>query len=86
MTVLEIPTAKRAQEKLWVTDAELIRLMGVPERTARATLALLDSKPSGFPQKQKLWGDRRYMPAVRDYFDQRYGANLSVQLNRRERA
>lgn len=28
-------TARRKKEALWVTDAELIRRMGVPERVAR---------------------------------------------------
>jgi hypothetical protein len=58
------------RDTLWITDAEMIRRMGVPEKIARDALAMLDAKAnSGFPKKQKLWGDRRYWPAVKDYFD-----------------
>lgn len=75
------------QEKqgLWVTDAELIRRMGVPEKTARETLRLLDTKPNGFPRKVKLWGDRRYWPAVKDYFDRNYGVTVDAPKQRSER-
>lgn len=72
-----LDTAATDKEKgLWVTDAELIRRMGVPEKTARETLRMLDAKPNGFPRKQKLWGDRRYWPAVKDYFDKVYGVKV----------
>lgn len=59
-----------SHQTLYITDAELIRRMGVPEKIAREAIRMLDAMPgSGFPKKQKLWGDRRYWPAVRDYFD-----------------
>lgn len=77
-------TLERETNTLWVTDAELIRRMGVPEKTARETLRMLDAKPNGFPRKQKLWGGRRYWPAVQAYFDQLYGAKLT-HPQRRER-
>lgn len=78
-------TIERERHKLWVTDAELIRLIGLPEKMARRLIRELDSKPTGFPRKQKLWGDRRYMPAVLAYFDKNYGGTLSAppQGNRR---
>jgi len=58
-----------------VTDAELIRRIGAPEKAAYAALHVLDrEKHRGFPQKQKLWGNRRYWPAVKRWFDQHYGA------------
>lgn len=61
-------------ETLWVTDAELIRRSGVPEKIARAAIQVLDStRGSGFPPKQKLWGDRRYWPAVKAFFDRTSG-------------
>lgn len=64
---------------LWITDAELIRRIGVPDKIARATLRELDRNPhSGFPQKQKLWGDRRYWPAVKAYFDATMGGAARV--------
>lgn len=65
-------TETREQDTLWVTDAELIRRIGVPEKKAREALRMADTKP-GFPKKQKLWGDRRYWPAVKQYFDTQYG-------------
>jgi hypothetical protein len=67
-------TLEREKDKLFVTDAELIRRMGVPEKDARAALQVLDAnKTSGFPRKQKLWGDRRYWPAVKAYFERQNG-------------
>lgn len=69
-------TLEREKSKLWVTDAELIRRMGVPERIARAAIRDLDRPGSGFPKKQKVWGDRRYWPAVEDYFNQLYGTKI----------
>jgi hypothetical protein len=56
-------------EALYITDAELIRRLGVPEKRAREVLRELDAKHPGFPRRQKLWGDRRYWPAVRAYLD-----------------
>lgn len=51
---------------LYVTDAELIRRIGVPEKIARNAIRDLDrNRASGFPQKQALWGNRRYWPAVK---------------------
>ena len=57
-------------ETIFVTDAELIRRWGVPEKTARRLLREWDAKPHvyGFPQKQKLHGERRHWPSVKDYF------------------
>ncbi|MGY3366230.1 hypothetical protein ACVWZL_003355 [Bradyrhizobium sp. GM2.4] len=74
MTTPVPETLEREQGKLWVSDAEVIRRLGVPEKIARATLRMLERDPkSGFPRKQKLWGDRRYWPAIVAYFDQHYG-------------
>jgi len=59
---------------LFVADTEMIHRLGVPERAAYAALHMLDrDKHRGFPQKQKLWGNRRYWPAVKQWFDQHYG-------------
>lgn len=42
------------------TDADLIRLLGVPEKIARHRIRFLDDKkPAGWPQKSKFWGNRR---------------------------
>jgi hypothetical protein len=74
-------TLEREQDKLWVTDAELIRRIGVPEKKAREALRMAEAK-AGFPRKQKLWGDRRYWPAVRAYFDNLYGSTLPQRRDR----
>jgi len=51
----EVPAA--GYRPLFVTDAELIRRIGVPEKIARVAIRALDANPkSGFPKKQKLWG------------------------------
>jgi hypothetical protein len=69
---------ERDTESLYVTDAELIRRLGVPEKIARERIRVLDKDPrrTGFPQKQKFWGDRRYWPAVKAYFDQVGGVTM----------
>lgn len=71
MTAPRPETIEREKYKLWVTDAELIRRTGVPENVARPIIDELTNK-GGFPQKQKLWGGRRYWPAVRAWFDRMY--------------
>lgn len=69
-------------DELFITDAELIRRMGVPEKIARSVIRMLDSKPSGFPRKQKLWGDRRYWPAVKAYLDRTSGLESETDAAR----
>lgn len=50
---------------LYVTDAELIERLGVPEKLARQALHVLDhDRKAGFPRKQALWGNRRHWPSV----------------------
>lgn len=71
------------RETLYITDAELIRRMGVPEKIARATLRELDKRGTGFPQKQKIWGDRRYWPAVKAWLDRQNGLKMDVPPMRR---
>jgi hypothetical protein len=69
MTAPAPETVEREREKLYVTDAELIRRLGVPEKEGRRVLRELTTKSLGFPKKQKLFGDRYYWPAIRAYFD-----------------
>lgn len=62
------------RDGLWVTDAELIRRSGVPEKIARQAIEMLDKNPvSGFPKKDPLWGNRRFWPAVEMYWAKRQG-------------
>lgn len=76
-------TLEREKDKLWITDAELIRWLGVPEKTGYETIRMMEAK-GGFPRKQKLWGDRRYKPAIKAYLDRLYGSVTAPQ--QRERA
>jgi hypothetical protein len=81
MTKPALATLEAERYKLYVTDAELIRLLGVPERLARATIHELERK-AGFPRKQSLWGNRRYWPAVRDYLDRTNGLSIQPSTHR----
>lgn len=86
----DVGTQDRAEalprDTLYVTDAEMIRRMGVPEKIARTAIQALDENPrSGFPQKQKLWGERRYWPAVRAYLDRTSGLTIDASLTNRGR-
>lgn len=65
------------RETLYITDAEMIRRMGVPEKIARQTIRSLDRNPrTRFPQKSDIWGGRRYWPAVRAWLDQTNGTKI----------
>ena len=67
-------TLESEKDKLFVTDAELVRRLGVPAPIARAAIRGLDDNPrSGFPPKSDLWGNRRYWPAVLDWLDRSNG-------------
>lgn len=59
---------------LYVTDAELIRRLGVGEKTARVAIGELERR-SGFPKKDPLFGDKRYWPAVKAFLDDYYNLN-----------
>jgi hypothetical protein len=85
VTMPDPETLEREKDKLWVSDAELIRRLGVPEKIMRANLRELDRNGSGFPKKQKFYGDRRYWPAVQAYYDQLYGHKLISQPQRSAR-
>lgn len=70
---VEAPAPAPREPTLWITDAELIRRLGVPEKIGYETLRRLDKAPGlGFPQKEAMWGKRRYWPAVKAYFDEKY--------------
>jgi hypothetical protein len=72
MTMPAAETIEREREKLYLTDAELIRRLGVPEKVMRSILPGLESR-FGFPRKQPLFGDRRYWPAVKAWLDKHNG-------------
>jgi hypothetical protein len=76
-------TIEREKGKLYLSDAEMIRKIGVPEKHMRKILPGLESK-YGFPRKQPLFGDRRYWPAVKMWLDKRNGLIVAPSQPRRE--
>jgi hypothetical protein len=70
-------TLEREKDKLYLLDSELIRRLGVPEKTLRPILPTLESK-FGFPPKQPLFGGRRYWPAVKAWLDKHNGLTVGV--------
>lgn len=77
---------ERDTESLWVTDAEMIRRLGLPDKVARDRIRFLDVDPrrTGFPQKNKFWGNLRYWPAVKAYFDKVGGATMPASQQKME--
>jgi hypothetical protein len=68
---------EREKDKLYLTDAELIRRLGVPEKILRPILPELENK-YGFPRRQALFGNRRYWPAVKAWLDKHNGIPTGV--------
>jgi len=61
---------------LYVTDAELIRRLNVPRKIGYRAIRDLEKQAPGrarFPQKDPLFGGRRFWPAVEKYFMLRHG-------------
>lgn len=72
---------------LFVTDAELLERLGIPEKIGYEALRMLDSdRVSGFPKKDQFWGGRRYWPAVRAFLDSTQAVNVASFRNRRSAA
>lgn len=84
MTQPQPATLEREKDKLYLTDAELIRKLGVPEKDARIAIRELETK-AGFPRKQALFGRRRYWPAVKAYLDRLERVTIEAPPVRRER-
>lgn len=63
-------TTKRAVKRggMFVTDAEIVERLGLPEKLGYQRLRALDENPrSGFPKKQEFWGNRRLWEDVEAY-------------------
>jgi hypothetical protein len=82
MTSPSVETLEREKDKLYLTDAELIRRIGVPEKTMRSMLPGLE-KNYGFPKKSPLFGDRRYWPAVKTWLDMHNGLTVDPAISKR---
>ena len=55
MTSPRPETLEREKDKLYLSDAELIRWLGVPDKVIRPLLPALETKYN-FPRKQPLFG------------------------------
>lgn len=81
MTAPSRETIEREKDKLFLTDAEMIRRLGVPEKLLRPLLPALERK-YGFPCKSPFFGDRRYWPAVKAWLDKHHGLPDLSKLKR----
>jgi hypothetical protein len=82
MTMPAPQTLDREKDKLYLSDAELIRRLGVPDKAFRAILPALESKYN-FPRKQPLFSGRRYWPAVKAWLDKHNGLIVDTPTTRR---
>lgn len=76
-------TLDSEKDKLFITDAELIRRLGVPTKVGRAALHELEMRRPGqmlFPLKDPLFGGRRFWPAVERYLMLRHGLGDGMRL------
>ncbi len=83
MTAPAAQTLEREKDKLYLLDSELIRRLGVPDKTMRSILPALESKYN-FPRKQPLFGGRRYWPAVLAWLDKHNGISMDPSTTRRD--
>lgn len=79
---LDNEQAPSREAGLWVTDAEIIRRLGVSEKTGYAAIHRLEKSGMGFPEKHRTWGKKRYWPAVKAFFDEHYGLNSGGSTTR----
>lgn len=57
-------------ERLYVSDDELPAVIGVDKEALGVFLRMLDRNPkSGFPRRDPMLGNKRYLPKVRAWFD-----------------
>jgi hypothetical protein len=64
---------------LFVTDAELLRRLGLPEKIGRRMLREVEKHLPGrqrFPQQDPLFGRRRFYPAVLQWLYDYYGVTF----------
>jgi hypothetical protein len=81
-------TAPPALERLYVSDDELPGIVGVDKEALGVAIRMLDANPrSGFPKKDPLFGNKRYWPKVKAWFED-YNRNnrLNPQVQDRKSA
>jgi hypothetical protein len=84
MTTPAPATLEREKDKLYLTDAELFRKLGLPRSVIAPLIPTLETKQA-FPRKSDLFGGRRYWPAVKAWLDKYHGINIDPPPQRRER-
>lgn len=72
MTAPSPETLEREKDKLYLTDYELYRYLGLDPRKAKPIIQQLQAK-SNFPKKQAMFQNRYYKPAVRQFLDRFHG-------------
>lgn len=73
--VPDLPEVETGKLALWMTDDELAARpeIGLPRDTFRQVTMMYDSDPkSGFPRKVAIYGNRRYWPAILDFWEAIY--------------
>jgi len=83
MTTPAPETLERERDRLYLSDAALIRWLGVPDKAFRAILPALETKYN-FPRKQPFFGNKRYKPAVKAWLDKHNGLMMDPSTTRRE--
>ncbi|OEI83512.1 winged helix-turn-helix domain-containing protein [Brucella sp. BO3] len=58
-------------EKLFTTDGDIAKMIGIEHKKCQPALKALEKE--GLPLPDPLFERRRYWPAVKAFFDQRYG-------------
>jgi hypothetical protein len=80
------PKSRTRRGGLYVTDAEIVERLNVPEKIAYQAIRALDAnRISGFPKKQALWGNRRYWPAVEKWLDRQNGMEQQASFPQERR-
>lgn len=82
MTSPKPETIEKEKDKFFLTDAELIRKLGVPEPAARTAIDFYEKK-GGFPPKEAMWGGRRYWPAIEAWLNRQHGLTMPADQPRR---
>jgi len=70
-------------QTLFVTDAELIQRLGVPEQLGHGLLQDFDANDPSFPKKHERWDGRRYWPAVKAWLDKTCGPDVTEHPTRK---
>ncbi len=70
-------------ERLYVSDDDLPGLVGVDKETLGVAIRTLDRNPkSGFPQKDPMFGGKRYWPKVKAWFEDYNGVSVAPPQRR----